>query len=250
VADDAKSFGHQTTFLYKALDDNQNLIRFLDAKAAFVVALLSAMLSKVLTDLGKYFPRGEQPIWRQLLVFSFFAAVCVAAFIVARILFPTNNPVANTRLLPHAGPRFYLSELQPKRFPRIFSSKPFYSQLAEDHQSYVESLLAADEEVILKTVAGEVLKISYIRQIKMERFTYLARVLAVSVLLFVFLVAADATSKKIESTVPIQIRGTVQVDLTPQKVPINPPAASRSSDIKGNKKSGSRKTAKRTRDQK
>jgi hypothetical protein len=38
----------QLTFLYKVLDDNQNLIRFIDAKTAFAVALLSVMLGKIL----------------------------------------------------------------------------------------------------------------------------------------------------------------------------------------------------------
>src|SRR6266581_1814771 len=91
----------QLTFLYKALDDSQSLIRFLDAKAAFAVALLSAMTGKVLSDLGGYFPRGEQPLWRQLIVFGFVVTAVVAFVIVARIVFPTNNPAANTRLLPN-----------------------------------------------------------------------------------------------------------------------------------------------------
>ena len=36
------------TFLYKIIDDNQDTIRFLDTKAAFGIAILGAIASKLL----------------------------------------------------------------------------------------------------------------------------------------------------------------------------------------------------------
>ena len=223
MADVPQNSDQQLAFLYKVLDDNQDLIRFIDTKAAFVVALLSAMLGKVLADLGKYFPRGEQPVWRQFLVLFFFGAISAAAFIVARIIFPTGNPTVNTRLLPHVGPHFYLWELIPKGWGRIFSNRAKHSQLAHDHGEYLHAVMASDSATLMHVVAGEVLKVSYIRQIKMERFTWLARVSAVSVILFVFLMAADGTLKRVEKPTPVEIQGPVRVAIPPQGLVLEAP---------------------------
>src|SRR6266481_2245975 len=75
-------------FLYKALDDNQGVIRFLDAKAAFAVALLSAMTGKVLADLPFYFPLASQPVWRKGLLFGFWILGLLTGFVVFRVIFP------------------------------------------------------------------------------------------------------------------------------------------------------------------
>ena len=45
------------TFLYKIIDDNQDTIRFLDTKAAFGIAILGAIASKLL-DPAKLVPVG------------------------------------------------------------------------------------------------------------------------------------------------------------------------------------------------
>jgi hypothetical protein len=176
-------------------------------------------------DVGRYFPRGEQPIWRQLLVFAFFGAVCAAAVIVGRVVFPVGNPAINTRLLPHVGPRFYLWELKPRGLGRVFSNSARHSQLAEDHGEYLQAIMASDTATLIQVVTAEVLKVSYIRQIKMERFTWLARMLAASVVLFVVLMAADATLKKMEPPTAVQIQGPVRVDVPPQKFLLEAPAS-------------------------
>jgi hypothetical protein len=78
-------------FLYKALDDNQGVIRFLDAKAAFAVALLSAMTGKVLADLPFYFPLVSQPLWRKGLLFGFWILGLLTGFVVFRVIFPVTK---------------------------------------------------------------------------------------------------------------------------------------------------------------
>src|SRR6266481_3758102 len=75
-------------FLYKALDDNQGVIRLLDAKAAFAIALLSAMTGKVLADLPFYFPLASQPVWRKGLLFGFWILGLLTGFVVFRVIFP------------------------------------------------------------------------------------------------------------------------------------------------------------------
>lgn len=209
----------QLEFLYKALDDNQSLIRFLDAKAAFAVALLSAMVGKVLSNLGDYFPRSAQPLWRQILVLAFAFAAIWAVVLVALIVFPTINPAANTRLLSNTRPLFFLSQLSPRRWQRILSRSPNYSQLAQDHAEYLNQITGSNSLVLLQVISGEVLKVSYIRHIKADRLKALGIVLACCGLLFVLLMAADATLPKPIKPTLIQVPGPLTVNPPPTTKP-------------------------------
>src|SRR6267154_2938661 len=127
-------FDKQLEFLYKAHEDNQNLIRFLDAKAAFAVAILAAMVNKVLSGVGLYFPWSGQPLWRQLLVLGFGCTALLASLLVVLILFPITNPALNVRLVPTTNePTFFLTQFNPKRWLRFFSRSSKFSRLAQDH---------------------------------------------------------------------------------------------------------------------
>jgi hypothetical protein len=57
----------------------------------------------------------------------------------------------------------------------------------------------------------------------MERFTWLARFVAAAVILFIFLLAADATSKRAEKPTAVQIQGPVRVDVPPQRFILEAP---------------------------
>ena len=201
----------QLSFLYKALDDNQNLIRFLDAKTAFAVALLSAMIGNVLANLGDYFPRGAQPVWRQILVLAFAFGAIWAVALVGLIVFPTTNPAANTRLLPNSQPQFFLAQLSPRKWLRILSRSPEYSRLAQEHSEYLDHVSRSSNRALLQSVSAEVLKVSYIRQIKTDRLKALSILLAGCALLFAFLMAADATLIKVNKPTQVQVQGPVSV---------------------------------------
>lgn len=213
--------GQQLTFLYKALDDNQSLIRFLDAKAAFAVALLSAMIGRVLANLGAYFPWSEQSHWRQLLVLAFGVSATAAIILVSLIVFPTINPALNTSLLPPSGPLFFITQLSPKRWRRIFSRSPKYSHLVQDHSDYFSQITAADNLLLLRIVSGEVLKVSYIRQIKADRVKALAVPLVGCSILFAVLMVSDALIvKPVKPTLvhvdsPLKLDGAVSLSPTP-----------------------------------
>lgn len=204
--------GQQLTFLYKALDDNQSLIRFLDAKAAFAVALLSAMIGRVLANLGAYFPWSEQSHWRQLLVLAFGLSATVAIILVSLIVFPTINPALNTNLLPPSGPLFFITELSPKRWRRIFSRSPKYSRLVQDHSDYFSQITAAENLLLLRIVSGEVLKVSYIRQIKADRVKALAVPLVGCSILFALLMVSDASVVKPVKPTLVHVDSPLKLD--------------------------------------
>jgi hypothetical protein len=202
-------------FLYKALDDNQNLIRFLDAKAAFAVAVLSAMIGEILAHLDTYFPWGGQPAWRQFLLLVFGFGGTLGAGLVGLIIFPTINPAAHTQLLPSNGPTFFLSQLKPKKWVRILSGNPRFSGLAEGHLEYLHQVSAANSMDIIRVISGEVLKVSYIRQIKTDRLKALALVLAGCTVIFVILMVGNASVPKRVSPALVQVQGPITLNPLP-----------------------------------
>jgi len=209
-------FDKQLEFLYKAHEDNQNLIRFLDAKAAFAVAILAAMVNKVLSGVGLYFPWGAQPHWHQILVLGFGLTALIASILVVLILFPITNPALNVRLIAATNePTFFLTQLNPRRWLRIFSRSPNYSRLAQDHGEYVSKISTASNTALLQAISGEVLKVSYIRQIKTDRLRAMTIALATCAVFFVLLVGTDAKFSQPNKPTLVQIQGPVTMNPPP-----------------------------------
>lgn len=215
-------FDKQLEFLYKAHEDSQNLIRFLDAKAAFAIAILAAMTNKVLSTLGVYFPWGGQPHWRQLLILGFGLTAFLASLLVGLILFPITNPALNTRLIANNGPIFFLTHLSPKRWFRIFSRSPRFSRLAQDHSEYLNQITGANSAALLQVISSEVLKVAYIRQIKTDRLKAVTIVLASCAVFFVLLMGTDAMLPQPNKPNLVQIQGPVTMNPLPASAP--PPA--------------------------
>jgi hypothetical protein len=157
--------------------------------------------------------------------FGFLGIATLAGMIVTRILFPANNPSRNVSLSQGTTPQFFLWDLKPRSWARILSSRPRFSQLAQSHDTYLAEISAADSAALLRSVSAEVLKVSYIRQMKTDRLRALAQVLAVGVVIFVSLIVLDAMSPKAVQPVIVQVQGPVSLISPPvSPPPVNPPA--------------------------
>jgi hypothetical protein len=199
-------------FLYKILDDNQGVIRLLDAKAAFGVALLSAMMGKILADLPSYFPFLVQPWWRKVLFVSFWSLALTGGLVVFKVIFPVHNPADNVRLTAReCKPPFFLSGLNPKRWLRFLFRSPRFSMLALPQEVFLGDVKNATFDSLIECMTGEVLKVSYIRQIKADRLRALGYLLFACSLLFVVLVMAQSLSPKIAGPDKVQIEGVVEI---------------------------------------
>jgi len=203
IANRPEDIDKQLDYLYKALDDAQSIVRHLDVKAGFGVAVLSAMIDKVLTNLGRFIPWTDQPFWVELL-FGAFAISALASIIIAfRVVFPTSNPSRNVTLDQPKTMTFYVAELNPRRWLRFISSSPRFSTLEVTQSEFVAETERATSEVILGTLSAEVLKVSYIRQIKYERLKALAAMLFFNLAFFVGIMIANS-SKPVNLTQPLQ----------------------------------------------
>lgn len=182
MADDQHSIN--LTFLYKIIDDNQATIRFLDTKAAFGIAVLGAIIGRVLDrdQIIACTTHGAVLLTASLI---FALLILTSAVLGYRTVFPTVNPAQNVSFPDNLDPKFFLSSLKPRRWQRLFSSSKKYAMLQATHAEYCASLQQASAQALESIAAAEALKLSFIRQLKTDRLTAMAKALTLTVLLFI-----------------------------------------------------------------
>jgi hypothetical protein len=172
-------------FLYSAISDAQELIKFTDTKVAFATTLFGALLIgfyNQLMDIIEYFNQfsWELKIVGALLLISFI----IIGIIVTTILFPNNK--AHERLdLPNDFDlpiEFYL-------FKNSYSCKfPFFKpkkrKLKSKFKKHLNSISGITSESIIQILDYELHKVSYIRNLKNDRFKILVICLMTSTILF------------------------------------------------------------------
>ena len=156
------------TFLYKIIDDNQATIRFLDTKAAFGIAILGAVVGKVL-DKDQLVACESHGLIVMVISVIFAMLVVTSAILGYKTVFPTINPAQNVSFPDNLEPKFFISELSRRSVLRLFSSGKKFAMLKATHADYCAAVKEATAEKIESIAAAEVLKLSFIRQIKMDR---------------------------------------------------------------------------------
>jgi predicted small integral membrane protein len=174
-------------FLYKVIEDTQGTIRSLDAKAAVGVVILGAMLGRILgrKQFDAIWQAGAIPI---AVFFVFAVAAILAAALAFKTVFPMVNPTENVTFANDLRPPFFIHRLEIRRWRRLLFSGKKFARLGETHESYCAAVDKATDGVIEKILAAEVLKLSFIRQVKHDRLTAFAMALTFAVLAFVALV--------------------------------------------------------------
>jgi hypothetical protein len=152
-------------FLYKAVEDTQNTIRFIDTKAAFCVTLLSGMAAGVLQ--GHRDPHSDV---QKALLGVFLAAVALSLLVCLRVIFPVIKPHSDHSLhTTRTIPKFFISHHRSHHWIRHTFNSSLDDVLCEDRGSYTASLSGAEDQDLLLAMCDEVLMISLIRQIKSDR---------------------------------------------------------------------------------
>jgi hypothetical protein len=180
----ASNTENRVAFLYSIIDDTQGTIRSTDSKAAFGIAVLSAILAKVLAKNLELHHLAGQPLVVIIVLGLFWLFATLAAILAFRVLFPTINPYRNVRVPTTLAPRFFITELSDKSWLRLFSSSDRYSTLSETHDQYHDSIVRATPEDLVSVLCAEVLKLSFIRQLKTDRLIWFAYALVTSVVFF------------------------------------------------------------------
>jgi hypothetical protein len=224
VAEDIRGFARD--FLYKIIDDSQGTIRALDTKAGLGIVVLGAMISKMLDqDQVKLIAAGGK---LTVVLGVLFAVSWIGAAILAfKTVFPMINPAENVELPASLRPPFFLAKLSHSGFLRHFSGNKNFARLAETHASYSSALQAASVDVIEAVAVAEVLKLSFIRQMKTDRLGLFAKTLVVAVIAFLaltFLTPKQAppstTIRCIQESAPLATKPSASA--TPLPAPVRP----------------------------
>jgi hypothetical protein len=200
VSENSRAYARE--FLFKSIEDAQGTIRSLDAKAGLGVVVLGAMLSEVVDRDELVAVKGAGLI--SIIAFAAFAGLAiVAAALALKALFPMVNPAQNVSFDEKLRPPFFVGKLKTSHLLRLFSSRKKFATLAETHSDYCAAVRDASSEDFEKVLAAEVLKLSFIRQLKNDRVVALGKVLTLTLVAFVVLVFV--TPKPPRSPVPKEV---------------------------------------------
>lgn len=162
----------QREFLLASLQDNQSTVRAVDVKNG---ALLVAALSPV-PLLGRVFSHIEKissnipGVWPEILCGLFLLAWVLAIVSLVRGLGAIDNPAAHIVNANKATGVFYSGGLFRLRLWDVFVNSPVVSA-NKDITTFMENLPKTDKDVV-RELAFEVMKVVYIREIKLLRLKW------------------------------------------------------------------------------
>lgn len=172
-------------FLYSAISDAQELIKFIDTKTAVAITIIGSIIVGLFTTLEttlNYF--CFYSCWFHFLFFSLIILLVVCIWVTTRIIKPTNNPKDNLQIDPTKV--FKLKFFIPVNKYRF--GFPFYNsdkhKLDEKFSDYSTSISNLTELEIIDILTLELFKVSYIRNIKNDRFNHLVTFLILTTIVF------------------------------------------------------------------
>jgi len=174
-------------FLCNAIADAQELIRFIDTKTAVAITVLGAYVLAFFANADRIIEYSfgySLCFWFSLSLFMVCITLCIA--ITVRIIKPTNNPAKNINFgnlkVPDLG--FFLSpnEYFKDDFYPFYNSDSF--KLNIDFEAYIKQITNSNEDNIIHSLTFELFKVSFIRNIKNDRFNKLLLLLAATTIIF------------------------------------------------------------------
>lgn len=180
-------------FLYKAIEYTQQTVRFTDTKVGVIFLLFGIFVSMIGSGLSRFatyfcnMPLALQTIFA-LLIFLFIVSIGIMIYMTIMIIFPKSNPSKHIMTTPYKPKNiFYLWDIKTNWIDCFMDRKKVV--LAPSFEEY---LLKFNEFRDLQTIENELiyelLKISYIREIKIRRIGHMKRLILVSLLLSIALV--------------------------------------------------------------
>ena len=202
MSDQDRGFARE--FLFKIIEDNQSTIRSIDTKAGFAIAVLGAMIGKAL-DSGRLSAALTSGRSLQIvLALSFSLLAVYSAALAFKTVLPMINPAENVSIPSGLRPPFFINQFKIERYLHLFLSSKQYASLEETHASYSSAVSKASAADIESVLAAEVLKLSFIRQMKTDRLTALAVALVITVITFIVLIASAPQKQNADGQQPSQ----------------------------------------------
>lgn len=178
---------NKINFLNSAITDTQDLIKFIETKTAFAITILISYiyvfftLFKEIINYSNYF---SCYFWCFLSAFIICLTICIIT--VVKIINPTNNPCNNIELDNKPIPKLKFFLAGNNYYNQFY---PFYNsnnhKLSESYKVYYKSIVKINDKDIVKTLSFELLKVSFIRNIKNDRLNKLLLFLLLTTIFFI-----------------------------------------------------------------
>lgn len=180
------------SFLVTSITDTQEIIRFIENKTAIVVTIIGAFLVGlygILENIISYYNKFPFYFWLLFSMFIFFLVTSI--FLTARVIFPAQDPIENIKFNEIEKPDlpFFISpnEYENERLLLLRNSKNHKLKLS--YNEFKEVISSSNSNSIIESLSVELLKLSFIRNIKNDRFKYLLwSILGTTIFFFFFYV--------------------------------------------------------------
>ncbi|WP_269919424.1 DUF3307 domain-containing protein [Caldifermentibacillus hisashii] len=176
MSDEKKDDKNKLEFLYKAIDDTQNTIRFTDTKAGVVIAFWTLVMNILIRTKNEWYNflfglenKSEQfqiAIFIIALIFFFLKSVWLSYLTLVPRINPNNQ--INTKDFDAQG-LFFLAETTPEIKGKYLYGNYKKLQIRESAKDYHDKISMLDNISIEKELVLELQKISLIRNVKIAR---------------------------------------------------------------------------------
>lgn len=175
-------------YLSMCINDAQEIIRFIETKTAIVITILSAFIIILFSQIGCLLEYSNIfPLIFDIFFWSLMICYLISILITYKIISPISNPSTHINMKDsrHPNLKFYLSNnnyLKSIIYPFIDSKK---YKLDEKFSDYLKTIHESTENDIIDSLAFELFKVSYIRNLKHDRFKKLTFFLFLTSILFI-----------------------------------------------------------------
>ena len=170
-------FDQKINFLYNAIQDTQETIKFTDTKSGTVVVIGAAFITAIVTLVDKYISlfNSQSGISKWILMIGlsvFSICLSISLYLSIKSINPSNNPNEHVEFGDSdikVDIQYYLTGLSPKMRFRDYLKEWKDSKFSTPVQKYYNSIKDIDSEGLLLSLTYEFIKLSYIKDKKHNR---------------------------------------------------------------------------------
>lgn len=167
----------QYTFIYNAINDTQETIRFTDTKSGAVIIVVMGLIAGLVTLIDRYYTLLKQfsIMPKSIAILGgiyFLICLFISLILSLRSINPANNPNYHIDMgdwTDKPNIKYYLSGLNPSMRWEDYLWELKDSRFRISASEYYKNVLESNDSDFLKALTLELLKISYIKEKKINR---------------------------------------------------------------------------------
>lgn len=171
------NYSEKYSFLYNAINDTQETIRFTDSKSGAVIIVVMGLIAGLVTLIDKYYiVLKELPsLPKDIAIFGiiyFLSCLFISLILALRSINPANNPNHHIEIgdwSDRPNIKYYLSGLTPLMRWKDYLWELKDSKFGLSASEYHRDVEGSEDDDLLRALTFEFLKLSYIKEKKMQR---------------------------------------------------------------------------------